>query len=52
MNVGGPTHSVEFSVAPTNGDGKEGCNLTGSRILDRLGQLEQPRLQPRCLQAL
>jgi len=33
MNVGGPTQSVELSVAPENGDGKEGCNLTGSRIL-------------------
>jgi hypothetical protein len=29
LNVGGPDGSVRFHLAPTNTDGKSGCNLTG-----------------------
>ena len=30
LNVGGPNGSTKLYVAPTGGDGKPGCNLTGS----------------------
>jgi len=30
LNVGGETGSTTFIVTPRNGDGKNGCNLTGS----------------------
>ncbi len=33
MNVDGPAQTVSFKVVTTNGDGKNGCNLTGSTIL-------------------
>jgi hypothetical protein len=33
LNEGGPTGSTELTVVPQNGDGKNGCNLTGSTTL-------------------
>lgn len=33
LNVGGANGSTTLAVDPTNGDGKSGCNLTGSTIL-------------------
>lgn len=33
LNVGGPSGSTTLYVQPTNGDGKNGCNLTGSTTL-------------------
>ena len=33
LNVGGGTGSTTFIVTPRNGDGKNGCNLTGSTTL-------------------
>jgi len=33
LNVGGPVGSTTLYVSPTNGDGKQGCNLTGSTTL-------------------
>lgn len=33
LNVGGGTGSTTFAVTPLNGDGKNGCNLTGSTTL-------------------
>lgn len=33
LNAGGATGSTTLSVVPTNGDGKNGCNLTGSTTL-------------------
>jgi hypothetical protein len=30
LNVGGPAGTTQLYVVPTNGDGKSGCNLTGS----------------------
>ena len=33
LNVGGSNGSTQFYVNPTNGDGKNGCNLTGSTTL-------------------
>jgi hypothetical protein len=33
LNVGGPTGSTQLTVIPQNGDGKNGCNLTGSTAL-------------------
>ena len=33
LNVGGANGNTTLSVTPTNGDGKNGCNLTGSTTL-------------------
>lgn len=33
LNEGGPTGSTVLTVVPKNGDGKNGCNLTGSTTL-------------------
>jgi hypothetical protein len=33
LNVGGADGSTALTVTPTNGDGKNGCNLTGSTTL-------------------
>jgi hypothetical protein len=33
LNAGGATGSTTFAVDPSNGDGKAGCNLTGSTVL-------------------
>lgn len=33
LNVGGPVGSTVLYVSSTNGDGKNGCNLTGSTVL-------------------
>lgn len=33
LNVGGANGSTVLAVDPTNGDGKSGCNLTGSTVL-------------------
>jgi hypothetical protein len=33
LNVGGPNGSTTLYVTPSNGDGKNGCNLTGSTTL-------------------
>jgi hypothetical protein len=33
LNAGGPTGSTLLTVIPQNGDGKNGCNLTGSTTL-------------------
>src|SRR5688572_6531173 len=33
LNVGGSTGSTTLIVTPRNGDGKNGCNLTGSTTL-------------------
>jgi hypothetical protein len=33
LNVGGPNGTTKLYVAPTNGDGKSGCNLTGATTL-------------------
>jgi hypothetical protein len=33
LNVGGANGSTVLAVDPTNGDGKQGCNLTGSTTL-------------------
>lgn len=33
LTAGGPGGSVNYLVQPQNGDGKNGCNLTGSTIL-------------------
>lgn len=33
LNEGGPTGSTNLTVIPQNGDGKNGCNLTGSTTL-------------------
>jgi hypothetical protein len=33
LNVGGSNGTTTLYVTPTNGDGKNGCNLTGSTIL-------------------
>ncbi len=33
LNVGGANGTTQLYVAPTNGDGKNGCNLTGSTSL-------------------
>ncbi len=33
LNAGGATGSTVLALDPTNGDGKSGCNLTGSTIL-------------------
>src|SRR5687767_15880251 len=33
LNVGGGTGSTTLIVTPRNGDGKNGCNLTGSTTL-------------------
>lgn len=33
LTAGGPTGSVMYSVTPRNGDGKNGCNLTGATTL-------------------
>src|SRR5215212_5682194 len=30
LQAGGPTGSTQLTVLPQNGDGKNGCNLTGS----------------------
>lgn len=34
LNVGGPTGGTVLAVQPANGDGKQGCNLTGSTVLE------------------
>lgn len=33
LNADGPTGSTDFTVVPRNGDGKNGCNLTGTTTL-------------------
>lgn len=33
LTVGGPAGTTKLDVSPENGDGKPGCNLTGSTIL-------------------
>lgn len=33
LNVGGPNGTTQLFVVPQNGDGKSGCNLTGSTTL-------------------
>src|ERR1044071_5874726 len=33
LNAGGATGTTTLYVSPTNGDGKNGCNLTGSTTL-------------------
>ena len=33
LTAGGPNGTTQLSITPTNGDGKNGCNLTGSTSL-------------------
>jgi hypothetical protein len=33
LNAGGPNGTTQLAVRPTNGDGKNGCNLTGGTTL-------------------
>ena len=50
LNVGGADGTTVLSVTPRNGDGKNGCNLTGSTTLELVGVLlEHGRWRPSAL---
>jgi hypothetical protein len=42
LNVGGSPGSTQLTVVPRNGDGKNGCNLTGSTTLVVAGASSDP----------
>ncbi|OFI36754.1 hypothetical protein BIU82_11780 [Arthrobacter sp. SW1] len=42
LNAGGPTGGTVLAVQPANGDGKQGCNLTGSNVLELSISSSQP----------